>query len=455
MPSRHRVSFKGRIFWFLIILGLWFFTRHAFIGTDTRLFDELGHRFAHWAANEHPQLLLPGAKVQTEQVPVEHRTLHCPPVATLELDDETCRQYFAALPLGPQDLAVLLNRMKQDGVEAVGISSPLIWTDEAGDMTRQLLCKVLTGFSNPVLGLRGRTAAQADFTPVILRDYAVPDSQISGDPTGLPSANRPLPNGLTDTPDSLGVPWAPDWLEDEPMTQQAPELDTLSFPLLVRWNGQTMPTLPLRLALTHAGLSAKDVHVRIGQDLRFGTRTIPLDAHGRTRLREGEGVAVPLNLADLGKSDGGLSRQLGKRGCVMLEQPSGATGDTKRLNLLARTLSQLVGEEKIHLGTEERPLGGRVLKLHEEQESGSFLAWGIAALALMLLILPLLPWLLRFLATFGLLGLILWWALRALQMEEWVSLTTALICWSCFLLAILFLRPRNKGYFGTKYHERI
>ncbi len=452
MSSHRRVSFKGQVFWFLLILGLWVFTRHAFVETDTGLFDKLGHRFAAWSEQEHAQLVLPGARVKTETHSVKHRTLHCPPVGTLELDDATCRGYFAALPLGPQDLAVLLNRMQQDGMVTVGISSPLIWPDEAGDMTRQLLCKVLLGFSNPVLGLRGRTAAQADFTPVILRDHAVPDSQITGDPTGLPSANRPLPNGLTDTPDSLGVPWAPDWLEDEPLTQHSSELETLSFPLLVRWNGQTIPTLPLRLALAHAGLSASDVHVRIGQDIRFGNRTLPLDHHGRTRLSEG--LAIPLNLAELGSADGGLKKQFGERGCVIIEQPAGPTGDSRRLNLLARTLSQLVGIEKIHHTTEERPIGGKVMQLSQAQQGWSFLAWGAAALALALLIFPHLPWLLRFLGSLGLLALILWWAFSALRAGVWVSLTSALSCWGLFFLSTLFLRARDKGYFGKKYHER-
>ncbi len=452
MSSHRRVSFKGRIFWLLLILGMWFFSRHAFVENDTALFDWLGHRYAGWGEQEHAQLVLPGAKVKTEPVTIEHRTLHCPPVGTLELDDATCREYFAALPLGPQDLAVLLNRMQQDGLVTVGISSPLIWPDEAGDMTRQLLCKVLTAFSNPVLGLRGRTAAQADFAPVILRDYAVPDSQISGDPTGLPSANRPLPNGLTDTPDSLGVPWAPDWLQDEPLTQYASELETLSFPLLVRWNGQTMPTLPLRLALAHAGLSANDVHVRIGQDIRFGNRTLPLDHNGRTRLAEG--LALPLNLADLGNKEA-IKRQFGERGCVIIEQPAGMVGDTRRLTLLARTLSQLVGVEKIHHSTEQRPVGGKVLHVNETQEGWSFLAWGALALFLALSLFPYLPWLLRFLACFGLLPLIAWWGFSALQAGTWVSLCSALSCWGLFFLALLFLRARDKGYFGKKYHERM
>ncbi len=451
MSSRRRVSFKGRVFWFLLILGAWFCARHAFVGTDTQLFDKLGHRYAGWEAGEHAQLVLPGAKVQMETIPVEHRTLHCPPVATLELDEVTCREFFAALPLGPQDLAVLLNRMQQDGITTVGISSPLTWPEEAGDMTRQLLCKVLSGFNNPVLGLRGRTAAQADFTPVILRDYAVPDSQISGDPTGLPSANRPLPNGLTDTPDSLGVPWAPDWLADEPLTQYSSEVETISFPLLVRWNGQTMPTLPLRLALTHAGLSANDVHVRLGQDIRFGNRTLPLDANGRTRLTQGR--ALPLNLNDLGHENA-IRKQFGERGCALLEQPAAAMGDTRRLNLLARTLSELVGVEHIHHSTMERPIGGKVLHLQPLQESGRFLGWGAAALALALLLFPHLHWSLRFLGCLGLLALIGGWALAALQAGAWVSLSAALICWGLFFLSTLLLRPKDKGYFDKRYHER-
>ncbi len=453
MSSRRRVSFKARAFWFLLIAGVWLLARHACVETDTGLFDKLGHRFALWEADEHAQLVLPGDNVRMEPISVEHRTLHCPPVGMLELDEPTCREHFAVLPLGPQDLAVLLNRMKQDGIATVGISSPLTWSDTAGDMTRQLLCKVLTAFNNPVLGLRGRTAAQADFTPVILRDHAVPDAQITGDPTGLPVANRPLPNGLTDTPDSLGVPWAPDWLADEPLTQHASELETLSFPLLVRWNGQTIPTLPLRLALTHAGLTANDVHVRLGQDIRFGNRTLPLDIHGRTRLTTG--VAVPLNLAELGSKEGGLTQQLGERGCVMIEQPAGTQGDQRRLNLLARTLSQLVGVEKIHHTQEERPIGGKVLHLNATQQGWGFLAWGTAALVFALLIFPHLPWLLRLAACLGLLGLIAWWAVNAVQAGTWVSLTAALCCWGLFFLSTLFLRPRETGYFGKKYHERV
>ncbi len=452
MSSHRRVSFKGRVFWFLLILAAWFFTRHLFVETNTRFFDGLGHRFMHWSADEHAQLVLPGEKVRTEPITVEHRTLLCPPVGTLELDEATCREFFAALPLGPQDLAVLLNRMQQDGITTVGISSPLTWPEEAGDMTRELLCKVLTSFNSPVLGLRGRTAAQADFTPVILRDYAVPDSQITGDPTGLPSANRPLPNGLTDTPDSLGVPWAPDWLADEPLTQQASELETLSFPLLVRWNGQTIPTLPLRLALAHAGLTANDVHVNIGKDIRFGSRSLPLDLHGRTRLSEG--LAIPLNLAELGSSNGGLRKQFGERGCVMIEHPTGTKGNMRRLNLLARTLSQLVGVEKIHHTTEERPIGGRVLHLQEKQEGWGFLAQVAGVLALALLIFPHLPWLLRFLGSLGLLALIFWWALSALRAGVWVSLSSALFSWGLFFLSTFFLRPKDSGYFATRHHER-
>ncbi len=445
MPARRRVSFRARATWFILIFGLWMLLRYALVGYDTALFDALGHRCAGWGAGEHAQLVLPGEAVKMETVPVEHRSLHCPPVGTLELDEATCREYFAALPLGPQDMAVILNRLKRDGIESVGISSPLIWEGETGLMTRQLLCQVLLGFRNPVLGLRGRTAAQADFTPVILRDHAVPDAQISGDATGLPAANRPLPNGLTDTPDSLGVPWAPDWLEDEPLTQAAPEVDSFSFPLLVRWNGQTIPTLPLRLALAHMGLTAKDVHVRIGQDIRFGDRTLPLDLNGRTRLAEG--VAVPLQISELGTGGDGLRRQLGGRGCVMIEQSLSEQGDTRRLNLLARTLSQLVGVEKVQYTSTERPLGGKVLSADPAQAGWGFNLWLALALFGWLLFVPYLPGLLRFLAALGLLALLYKWTLGALMAGTWVSTSAALAAWGMLLLCSLCLRPKERGRF--------
>ncbi len=448
MSSQRSVSFKGRLFWFLLIVAAWFLARHSFVASDEQLADELGHRFAHWGANEHAQVVMPGEAVITEKVEVEHRTLHCPPVGTLELDDAACRDVFAALPLGPQDLAVLLSKLKGVGVESVGISSPFIWPDEAGDMTRQLLCQVLSAFPNPVLGLRGRTAAQADFTPVVLRDYAIPAEQVEGNPTGLPLANRPLPNGLTETPDSLGVPWAPDWLQDEPMTQRAPGLDSVSFPLLVRWNGQTMPTLPLRLAIQRAGLTPADVHVHIGRYLRLGSRTLPLDEHGRTRLTLAS--ALPLNLEQLMAGDEGIRNQLGDKGCVLIEQPAEVAGDPARLTLLARTLSQLAGIEKVHTTMEDRPVGGRVLHLNSQQEGWGFLGYTMGALALLLLLLPALPGLLRFLALLGLLALILWWALGWVQGGMAVSLTAALACWVLLFFATLFLRPRETGYFGKR-----
>ncbi len=449
MSAQRRVSFKGRLLWFLLIVAVWFAARHLCVGMDTRLADALGHRFAHWPEDEHAQIVLPGEQPLTEKVQVEHRTLHCPTIGTLELDDAGCRDVYAALPLGPQDLAVLLRQLRDAGVETLGITSPFIWPDEVGDMTRQLLCRQLMSFPNPVLGLRGRTAAQADFTPIVLRDYAIPAENIEGDPTGLPHANKPLPNGLTDTPDSLGVPWAPDRLDDEVLTQRVPALASLSFPLLVRWNGQTMPTLPLRLAIKRAGLRPQDVQVHIGKHIRLGKLTLPLDEHGRTRLTSC--ATAPLNLAELSSDGGaGIRRQLGEAGSVLLEQPSGAQGDPARLDLLARTLSQLAAVEKIHHTTEMRPVGGRVLPLNEQQEGLGFLLTAALILFLLMLMLPLMPALLRFLVLFGLLALTLHWALGRILAGAGVSLTAALLCWLLFFLAMLCLRPRDKGYFGKR-----
>ena len=94
----------------------------------------------------------------------------------------------------------------------MGLSSPLIWPGEQGDMVREMLCRVLAGFPHSAVGLRGRTAAQPDFTPAMLRNASIPQENIEGDPSGLPIANRALPNVLTETPDALAFVWAPDWL---------------------------------------------------------------------------------------------------------------------------------------------------------------------------------------------------------------------------------------------------
>ncbi|MBR2313372.1 MAG: hypothetical protein IKA55_00815 [Akkermansia sp.] len=441
------VSLLAVIFWLLVLAGAWQALHDRLHRADQFLYNRLGHALCPWAESDYPQLLAPGEAVAMEPVVSQTRLRECPPVGMVELNESACAEVFAALPLGPQDTAVLLNKLKQGGATTVGLSSPLIWPGEQGDMVREMLCRVLAGFPHSAVGLRGRTAAQPDFTPAMLRHASIPQENIEGNPSGLPIANRPLPNGLTETPDALAVVWAPDWLEGEPHTQNPSAVDSISFPLLMRWNGETIPTLPFRLALARLGLDGKDVKVRLGKDITYGGFTLPIDDNSRTRLTEARVVSIPL--ADV-VSGTDLTRQLGKRPCVMLEQPADKQNTPLRLERLARTLSQLAGTEKIITHTSQRPCGGQVLRQIPLLPDWQSRTTACFILLVFLWVMPFIPGLLRWLILLALPGVIIWQSSVYIQQGQWFT-SSALLAW-WLLLAIVFLlhRTYDKGLFGKR-----
>lgn len=453
--SSHRVKRRSRIwsllFWTVFLTCTVLFARPLLLPADSLLYKHAGQSTKQWTAQQEPQLVPHGQKVIMEKIVTEHRTLECPTVGVVELDYDSCAKCFAALPLGPQDLAVLLNKLSSAGVSAVGISSPLTWQQESGDMVRELICRVIRRFDHPVVGLRGRTAAQADFTPLVLRDSSIPTENIEGDATGLPSANRPLPNSLTDTPDSVNLMWAPDRLEDELLTHKPSAIQNISFPLLMRWNGETIPTLPLRLALQRRGLSPADVKVRIGQDIRFGGITLPLDAHGRTRLIEAR--AIPITLTEI-MDDKSVSQKLGANAAMILEEPLDAQGEPGRAERIARTLSQLSAIEKVTLHSSERPVGCAVLHEILPPRTPVNIAILAGGLFFFILIMRLLPGILKcgiFTALLCCTGWLMW---EQMLLGHWFSVTTLVLCW-IFLLPATRRKAKADDmamFVGRKHH---
>ncbi len=444
--SRH-VNFLAVLFWLFVLAGSWYGLQGSFHDTDQRIYNQLGHMLCNWAPGDNPQLLKQGESPRMEQVITETHTRECPLVGMVELNDEACSQVFAALPLGPQDTAVLLNNLKQAGATTVGLSSPLIWHGEQGEMVREMLCRVLAEFPQSAVGLRGRTAAQPDFTPIMLRNASIPQENIEGNPNGLPIANRPLPNGLTETPDALAVVWAPDWLEGEPHTQTPSAVDSISFPLLMRWNGETIPTLPFRLALARLGLDGKDVKVRLGKDITYGGFTLPIDDNARTRLTDARVVHIPL--ADVA-SGTDLTEKLGKNSCIMLEQPADKQNTPLRLERLARTLSQLAGARKTTTHTTEQPAGRQVLHqllfLHNWQQ----LTTAGVALLFFLWFMPFVPGALRWLILLAMPCALLWFAAEQVQQNHWFSTTPLLIWWFTLALVFCLHHTYDKGLFGKR-----
>lgn len=435
-PRSRKVSWVAACLWLAVLTVLWFGSCRMAGEWNSRLYGAAGQLFGCWQGVPEPQLVPYGETVQTKEVQVTERSRECPLVGMVALNSASAEAAFAALPLGPQDMAVLLNKLAQSKVETVGLSASFMWKDGVGDMGKELLCHVLEGFPHAAVGLRGRTAAQADFTPMMLRDAAIPADNIEGDPSKLPMANKPLPNGLTDAPDSLTVTWAPDWLQDEPITQKPSAVENVSFPLLVRWNGEAIPTLPFRLALAHLGLSPADVKVSIGHHIRYGGFELPLDEYGRTRLTDAHVAMLPLEdvVAD------GAAKQDIK--LIMLEQPQEEKGETLRLERLARTLSQMAGKEKITVHTEQRPVGDVALTAAWRTFNWQTAAMVLAGLLLALRYLPNLPVPLLWLLPLAALLRYLWMAYDLLLQEgQWLPLPSLLLGWAVLTLALRRLKP--------------
>jgi len=446
MPAKRKINKIGLLFWFMICIALWVIGSGFLAGLDRKAFNLAAHALDAVPQEQQLHLLWPGETAPPESdTYAETRSRICPQVGMVSLTDANMQACFAALPLGPQDMAVLLNNLSSCGARVLGISSPLSWQEPASGIAQQMICLSLANFSHTAVGLRGRTASQADFTPTVLRQYAIPPNQIEGDITGLPSANKAIPNDLLYATEALRLSWAPDWLEDEPLTQKGATAAGRSFPLLVRWNGEVLPTLPLCLALQASGLGAGDVQVRMGQDIRIGKNVFPLDAHGRTRLKEG--TAAMIRLEDVVKGSGESLKAFGKDGLAILEQPPAGQQDAGRLQLMAATLSQLCAQEKVEK-SKIPGAPGKGLRLASFADSWLQLATAAVILLAVLRFVPMLPAILGKIILLALPCCLLWQLRCGVLGGYWFHLSACFLVWLGLIPALHFLRPAEKTIFS-------
>lgn len=436
MSHTHR-RILSIVVWLFVIFAGGYWAEHGLRRVDECCYTAAGRVFGGWREGEYAQLHRGEEPVHNENVVLRRRVRQCPPVRYVDWRDNEQGEE-QPLPMR-QELATILHCMATKlGVRSVAVSTPLVWEDEQGKMSELMLQRAMAAFQHVGVGIAGRSAPQAQSTPEMLKDAIIPADHVRGDAAGLPSANMPQPYSLPLAPE-LPLAAAPDRLEDEVMIRDAGLTRGLSVPLLLRWNGEVMAALPLRLALAELGLSTADVQVRLGKSLRVGQLILPIDVHGRTPL--GTARALPLAVEDVLAAYMPLPEA--EQRCAALYRPQ-MGGGADRAARLAATLSVLLSREQEMLVPAVRPAGGH---LFEQSLIHSSLTGRLAVVALMpalLLILLRLPSRrlhvsLLCLPVF-LLALAWWLGARG----SWVCLSSWGVGWALLALAALHLshKPR-------------
>lgn len=438
MAAKRRLSKLHSFFWLVVLAAVAVLTGPHTEQADTRLYNYAGKALGEIPAERTLHLLHPGQTAPREPDTVaETRRIECPAVTAIELDDSTASRCFAALPLGPQDFAVLLHKLgERCGTKHLAISAPLTWQGDTAPIARQMVALGIARFDSRAIGLRGRTTADADFTPSVLRAGCIPPEQVEGDTTDLPSANRSFANDLLYLHEAQQLAWAPDRLNDERLTQNPTAATNRSFPLLARWNGEILPTLPLRLAMQIKGLAPNDIKVRIGKDIRLGSLTLPLDERGCTRLSQA--VSNTLNPESLIDTSSGSPRVP----IVLLSIPPDGKAEGRRPAQLAATISQLCATEITEYHTQQGAAG---LSLMYRNPTTDWLSISLLAVIALFAVrvLPYFPGFLCKLAMLAALGGLLWFAYREMQLGYWFHLTSALATWLTLALALCVLKPKE------------
>lgn len=347
-----------------VILALSLLAESKLQEADAAIYTMLGRLGSH-APEDYAQLHTPNTPVRMENTLLHVQRITCPTIHHIHWVADGADN-LTALPLPKlQELATILNCLERKrSVKAIGVSIPLMWEDEQSEMAHHMLALALKGYRHVCLGLPARNAAQAEATPELLKAIAIPAHRVEGNPAALPYANTPLPYN-SPVADPATVLWAPDYVEDEPTPRKDEQsVQGLSAPLLMRWKGEVLPTLPLRLALAELKLSPADVQVRIGKSIRLGKRLLPLDAQGRTPLGAARVVNLPLADALAAPPSPAQGEHI-----AILSRAFTPEHTARRGEQLAATLSVLLSSAEDTYMPSERPAGNMLLELNPLQSS--------------------------------------------------------------------------------------
>jgi len=207
------------------------------------------------------------------------------PLQALFLDDED-EGFFEQVPPPPADVMVLVARLQDRGVGALGVGYPLQW-DEPDTLAVEAMRRVMDRMDGLVLGYRLKDSTAPAPVAAPFQRASLAYSKVVGDRTKLP-----VVNGIR------GI--APEMGGDQSLAGftgiETEEPDAEREYLLARWSDRVVFGLPLAMEIARRGLSFDEVSIHMGQFIRLGEDgpRIPIDFRGRVDLP----AAVPERQAE-------------------------------------------------------------------------------------------------------------------------------------------------------------
>lgn len=198
-----------------------------------------------------------------------------PSPAVLKIDDVE-PDYFEQLPPPPADLIVVLTRLNQRHIPALGIGYPLEW-DDPDALAIDAMRQIMDNTQGLVLGYPLSRSSTPGVVAAPFQRASVAFDQLRGDRSNIPVIHR-----LTASQPELGGTMS--WAGFTNLDHLPPDPDH-AF-LLARWSDRVVFSLPLAAEIARRKLQPKDIEIIIGQEIRLGPQgpAIPIDSRGRVAL---------------------------------------------------------------------------------------------------------------------------------------------------------------------------
>ncbi|WP_193210852.1 hypothetical protein [Luteolibacter marinus] len=196
------------------------------------------------------------------------------PPRFLAIDDDP-EGWFSTSPLSPVDHALIFARLREAGHHVIGVGNLMAW-DEPESLAIGALRKQLDKFDAAVLALPLARGAAGEPLPAPFVRMSIADSAVKGNLASLPQVNRvAIPNA------ELG---GKQTLAGFSILENEPDPGDNHQHLLARWDDRVLFAFPLATEIAGLGLTPDDVQIKVGKEIRLGTRgpVIPIDEFGRT-----------------------------------------------------------------------------------------------------------------------------------------------------------------------------